>query len=450
MCGLVGIAGHLIQKDQDILIDLLKVSAPFRGEDSTGVFSVDRHSKQNAVRMLKQVGPPYELINTVGFQAVSNAMTSRGLFGHVRKKTVGEVNRYTAHPFHEGDIIGMHNGTLLHGWRTLTTEDYPVDSQAIMAALSQTDDPKSVLEKLNGAFALIWFDQRTGYLYIARNEQRPLWYCFSKDLTRIFWASEYEFLELVLDKNNQDIWGNEKGQGFFPVAPMEMNVLDLRIEGKDRRAIQRVESVPFVKPTPAVTTWQGGTTDYGANQRRLAAENKLRQSQAASDTAGKVGVPSNPFVGGVVVQPPTPNSLTKSATAPTDLTSSTNENSPASSNTPAYRQNSSGSGSERPKLSLVNHADRSDRGDNVLYLNLADKLNDDISDVGVFDTEVLGPKGLILNRTQFESITDDGCQWCQSSISFEDEKAGKGVHKWLDAGKFICKSCSGVSDALAC
>lgn len=443
MCGLVGIAGHLTQADSNILVDLLKVSAPFRGEDSTGVFSVGRYSKSNAVRMLKQVGPPYELINTVGFSTVIQGTTSRGLFGHVRKKTVGDVSRHTAHPFFENDVIGMHNGTLLHGWQKLTDETYPVDSQAIMAALSQTDDPVPVLEKLNGAFALIWFDQRTGYLNIARNEQRQLWYAFSKDRKRIFWASEWQFLEFVLGKHNIEVWTTEKGQGYFLVAPMELHVLDLRIEGKDATAIERVSNRPFEKAKSPVTTHHGG--QHGWSQRSPRFEASAEAARSVVGTAA--GVPSNPFVPGVNLRVGSPATTTPSTPLllpPKDGSCCHVGDSPESTPSPTSPQNSSGSGSSRPKLSLVDHTK-----DNVLQLFKEDELNDSVSDVGVFDDEVKGPKGLILNRTSFDSLVEDGCQWCQKGISFEDEKKGVGVYRWLDNGKFLCHECKPVLDSVA-
>ena len=149
----------------------LLVCDSVRGADSTGVFGVDKLGNAD---YLKQKGDPFLLINTPEYREFNNNMFQnyRFVIGHNRKATIGTVSDETAHPFQEGNIVLVHNGTLLNH-KDITDEEVTVDSHAITHAIS-LKGYKDTLKELQGAFTLVWYDATDKCLRFVRNDQRPL------------------------------------------------------------------------------------------------------------------------------------------------------------------------------------------------------------------------------------------------------------------------------------
>lgn len=173
MCGLVSIISKnkygFVQKDIDLFEQMLYADA-LRGQDSTGVFGVNKYGN---LKMLKSAKPSADFITTKAFKdfkldALSNA---RVLVGHNRAATRGATTDQNAHPFIEDHICLVHNGTL-YGHKHLA--DTEVDSHAICHAFAKSGHMDTVND-INGAFALIWYDAKEKKIHMMRNHQRPLW-----------------------------------------------------------------------------------------------------------------------------------------------------------------------------------------------------------------------------------------------------------------------------------
>jgi len=176
MCGLVGLIarqqGGFNYSDLEVFQQMLILDT-VRGRDSTGCFARFRNGD---VRAIKHGSHPFNLFRTNEWKDFNQAVINRGTFviGHNRKATIGQVNTDNAHPFVEDHIVLVHNGTL-RSQDNLTKEDTDVDSHAIAHALAENDgDPRKVLDRIDGAFALIWYNSITDKLYAARNDERPL------------------------------------------------------------------------------------------------------------------------------------------------------------------------------------------------------------------------------------------------------------------------------------
>jgi glucosamine 6-phosphate synthetase-like amidotransferase/phosphosugar isomerase protein len=120
--------------------------------------------------------------------------------GHNRSATKGKINAECTHPFRENHITLVHNGTLtshkeLH-------PNYEVDSRAICHNIAQ-EGYEETLKKLDGAFALIWFNSKEKTLNFCRNSQRPLY--IIETTTSFVLVSELNLGLWILSRNNEHV-----------------------------------------------------------------------------------------------------------------------------------------------------------------------------------------------------------------------------------------------------
>lgn len=199
MCGLVGCAGKLWNKEESAFKLMLQLDT-VRGSHSTGILSVQR--KPGETKMFKYLGTPWDLMQYKDFDDVMKKVNG-ALLGHNRAATRGRITVANAHPFEHEHIIGAHNGTLRS---TTTLKDhklFDVDSDNIFYNISE-EGAEETIKKLEGAFALSWYDAHQHTINLVRNVERPLTYCFSKDGETVFWASEGWMLHVALTKNGID------------------------------------------------------------------------------------------------------------------------------------------------------------------------------------------------------------------------------------------------------
>lgn len=197
MCGLVGMAGNVVEQDKKAFNLLLRLDV-VRGWDSTGVAVIDRANGN--INLYKHIGPPEYLYGQeehFDARGMYKGPAGKVFIGHNRAATKGKVTDENAHPFVHDGIVGAHNGTLTSVSKLEDGYKFEVDSEAIFYNLSLYE-PKSVIANVWGAYALTWYDDGTDKLYIVRNGERPLWYCRRNDKDVIYWASEKWMLERAL------------------------------------------------------------------------------------------------------------------------------------------------------------------------------------------------------------------------------------------------------------
>ena len=206
MCGIVGVAIKAINGfnmfTENTFYQMLLADS-FRGEDSTGVVFVENDS---SFGIMKEAFSSTYLIENFKDSDQGKAMFNRGkaLIGHNRKATLGAISETTAHPFVVGDQFALvHNGTL-KGHKALA--DTVVDSEALAIHLSKVlvkDFDKSAFEeaigKVNGAYAVVAYNQDAHCLYMFRNSERPLAYLETS--AGLFFASEAAMLHWICGRN---------------------------------------------------------------------------------------------------------------------------------------------------------------------------------------------------------------------------------------------------------
>lgn len=150
--------------------------------------------------MAKEACLPTSLFKTQPFKNIMNVNTNV-LIGHNRYATQGAINSTNAHPFKHGDIVGVHNGTLVGQYLLPDYLDYQVDSENIIHSINKIGS-KETWGKVNGAAALVWWNIKDQTLHFLRNNERPMCYCYSLDSKTLFWASEAWMLEGILGRND--------------------------------------------------------------------------------------------------------------------------------------------------------------------------------------------------------------------------------------------------------
>lgn len=207
MCGIVGIIGAyqngFCSDEQDMFRDMLFLDT-LRGWDSTGVFLV---SNVGNVSMRKKAVHGPDFLKTPGYNELKQKGWNTGMFmvGHNRAATRGTVNDANAHPFVVDDKIilvqnGTYNGSHKHH------KDVEVDTEAVAHVIAENDDVATALQKIDAAYALVWYNVKTQTLNMIRNEQRPLYLAKTSDNGRVF-ASEIETIYYAASRNKVKLLG---------------------------------------------------------------------------------------------------------------------------------------------------------------------------------------------------------------------------------------------------
>lgn len=197
MCGIVGIVSNCVngftQKEMGVFTDLLFLDT-LRGFDSTGVFGV--HGNSNLV-MHKDALHGLDFVSTPEYRSFKAEMISTGkiMVGHNRAATRGNVVDKNAHPFVVDDkIVLVQNGTY-KGSHT-HHKDTEVDTEAVAHVIAEHESVEEALQKINAAYALVWYNAEKKTLNLIRNSERPLYlaefhgtgFAFASESTMLLYA----------------------------------------------------------------------------------------------------------------------------------------------------------------------------------------------------------------------------------------------------------------------
>ena len=221
MCGLVAVISKgkfgFQQREVDTFSQMLFVDQ-LRGRDGTGVFFNTKKGKPH-IRTLKAPYHASIFLNTKEYAETEKTLFQESNFavGHNRAATRGKSIVENTHPFRVEHITLVHNGTL-----TTQKELHPtveVDSHAICHSMASIGE-KETLKLINGAFALIWFNSKTGQLNLCRNGQRPL---FLIETSTSFIACSEEDMGIWIAKRN-----GLKVETSFQLVPETLYTFDLK------------------------------------------------------------------------------------------------------------------------------------------------------------------------------------------------------------------------------
>lgn len=205
MCGHVGYISRfnngMVESNVKAFEEMLYIDA-LRGDDATGICHIT--NKQEAT-VLKEAAPSTWFLLDGDYEKERKKFTSKAkaLLGHNRKATMGGRKDEHAHPFMFDDrFVFFHNGTL-HNHKSLANTE--VDSEALGQHLvkceGDVEQIATLLEKVYGAWACVWYDADKHTVYFLRNSQRPLAFIIT-ELGDIAYASEAWMAAGTIIRNN--------------------------------------------------------------------------------------------------------------------------------------------------------------------------------------------------------------------------------------------------------
>lgn len=282
MCGLVGLFSNLLTTSEKTALSQLLYMDTLRGWDSTGVAAVDAKSGDSMV--YKRAVPGADFIYYPQYDKIVTACVGNPciLIGHNRFATKGRVSSATAHPFEHDGVILAHNGTLLRHNKLGGGNNFQVDSEAVCWAISKANDAKDVIEELDGAFALTWYDREEGSMNFCRNEDRPLWMATLLDhnntVKGMIWASEPWMLRAVISR----VKGLNVGKELVPLAKGVI----LSYDTANAFNLSRSEEVSLYEPKK-FTVVQTPRGTHGSGDTK--GTTKAQQSGSQTSGQGKSG-----------------------------------------------------------------------------------------------------------------------------------------------------------------
>jgi predicted glutamine amidotransferase len=282
MCGIVGfVHGGKVRADtnrSDWFTSALYADA-LRGQHSTGLFTVESN---HDVCLLKAAQEAATFIDRRANSDVLDAIGwgTRAAVGHNRFATQGGINYENAHPYHCGNIHLVHNGTLKAYYHMPAHEEADTDSSRIAAALNAAtpENAVKVLEELRGAYALVWYDSRTGSMNFARNEERPLEYLYLNN-DQLFFTSEGAMCSWLCDRHNLT-------DKLYQTTPFAVNTLyrvnadddgTFLLNGGDSIAWEKTEYTPVPPPVALVPSRGAGANEPKGNGGSSGSVNKLNK-----------------------------------------------------------------------------------------------------------------------------------------------------------------------------
>src|SRR5260221_12141783 len=198
MCGIAGYSlSARSDVDRTLAAQSLLAGIAERGADAVG--SAYRGLEDAYPVVTKQRTPASRLLDRI---AVPQGATE--LLVHVRDYTKGHPSiNANNHPVRHGPVVGIHNGIILNDDDLLAPHScaraeprMTVDSEAIFAIAAHSGNAARALERLRGAMASAWLDEREpNTIFLARGAGRPMW--LGEGRESVFFASTERALGVV-------------------------------------------------------------------------------------------------------------------------------------------------------------------------------------------------------------------------------------------------------------
>lgn len=190
-------------KTAGIMRDMLWIDG-LRGHDGTGYLQADNIYKGDPIVKCykKNLNAVDFLENTKTGDMLNNIADYRFHIGHNRYSTKGASTSKNSHPFHEGNIWMVHNGSITNILGMNDFHKFDVDSEAACAYMKR-EGVEKFAKNVIGAYAVVWFDELDSSLHILRNEDRQIYYAETEHYAAF--ASEPWTIQSAVCRNGHKI-----------------------------------------------------------------------------------------------------------------------------------------------------------------------------------------------------------------------------------------------------
>jgi len=283
MCGIVGIASKTLmaKKEKDFFSQALYTDL-LRGKDSTGIFTVGKDDLAE-VEVFKKAYPSHDFMHLPrACSLINNFDKTAVAVGHNRAATKGGVNHNNAHPFQHGNITLVHNGTLTNYNQLAGFTHTAVDSALLCRSIDEIGVQETV-NKVTGAYALVWHDASDNTLHFLRNDKREFSMAVSEDGKSLYWASELKMLEWLLDRNNI-----ETTEAFLTEENLHISfdLSEAEFKPTTETVEKEVQAVTYSRNTANST---GGTKTKKDQSERIGEKEARRKAVEAGVNIPKIG-----------------------------------------------------------------------------------------------------------------------------------------------------------------
>lgn len=196
MCGLFGIIGQGINRDDCNFFQDIMIFSAVRGTDATGFACGSTHGKGYVNK--KASDPIWFLQNLSKLEERDIDNVSYNYFlGHTRLATKGEKTVAAAQPFEYNRIAGTHNGTL-----DINFDGFQSDSDAMFSRINSMGIKTTIsMMKPNDAYAIVYYDKTDKSVNFIHNGKRKLYFALNEKRNTLYYASENGMLIAALWRN---------------------------------------------------------------------------------------------------------------------------------------------------------------------------------------------------------------------------------------------------------
>jgi predicted glutamine amidotransferase len=258
MCGIISYFSNEVAYDRKIA--QLMTSAfwigSVRGVHSTGMI----YEEDGNPEYYKKALAGWDFIQLNRVNNVLDNLHETGYFiGHNRAATRGAHTTQNAHPFEHGNIIGVHNGTLINQ-HAVSTTTHTVDSDALFKGISEAGTVIT-MPKVNGAFNLLWHDNTNNTVHVLRNDERPYTLAKIKGQETLIGMSEEPMLRWLAGK-----YGLEIEYTWVP-KPNREYIFD--VNGDMTKPVTKIDHQAYVAPVYVAPVYPKAVVYRGPQNKGL-------------------------------------------------------------------------------------------------------------------------------------------------------------------------------------
>jgi len=244
MCGIFGFQVKpgkvLTEYEATVLSLVLAGEMENRGKDSFGAVSFPMPGDDNRVAsILRGVGK----ITSNGSKLFKLASQSRSFLAHTRAATVGAVCTNNCHPFKQGDVLGVHNGSIFN-YKDMNQKydrSLQVDSMQMFAHLNEG----LPLDELEGYGTFFWSRANEDWakIYLAKTLNGSL------SVAKFYRKNDEDDKRIEADEHFLTVWASEIF-GISKVAYLlDVNYTSVVIASEEIYSISNAEisqeNIPF-------------------------------------------------------------------------------------------------------------------------------------------------------------------------------------------------------------